>query len=72
MRWLLVAFGLLGVSGWAQTPPPPAGQVQQDPLKMGVQLYALGRYEAALALFERAAKENPANPDAFTGWPGPS
>ncbi len=51
MRWLLVAFGLLGVPGLAQTPPPPAGQVQQDPLKMGVQLYALGRYEAALAFF---------------------
>ncbi|MGC8904072.1 tetratricopeptide repeat protein [Thermus sp.] len=65
MRWLLVAFGLLAVPGLAQTPPPPAGQVQQDPLKMGVQLYALGRYEAALALFERAAKENPANPDAL-------
>jgi tetratricopeptide (TPR) repeat protein len=39
--------------------------VQQDSLKMGVQLYALGRYEAALAFFERAVRESPQNPDAL-------
>lgn len=65
MRWFLLALSLLAAPALAQTPPPPAGQAQQDPLKMGVQLYALGRYEAALALFERAAKENPQNPDAL-------
>jgi tetratricopeptide (TPR) repeat protein len=65
MRWFLLSLGLLATSVLAQTSPPPPGQVQQDSLKMGVQLYALGRYEAALAFFERAVRENPQNPDAL-------
>ena len=65
MRWFLLSLGLLATSVLAQTPPPPPGQVQQDSLRMGVQLYALGRYEAALAFFERAVRENPQNPDAL-------
>jgi len=65
MRWFLLSLGLLATSVLAQTPPPPPGQVQQDSLKMGVQLYALGRYEAALAFFERAVRESPQNPDAL-------
>ena len=68
MRWMLLTLGLLAGPTLAQTPPPAAAQVQQvqqDPLKTGVQLYALGRYEAALSLFERAVKENPGNPDAL-------
>ena len=60
-----MSLGLLATSVLAQTPPPPPGQVQQDSLKMGVQLYALGRYEAALAFFERAVRESPQNPDAL-------
>lgn len=66
MRWFLLALGLLAVPGLAQTPPPPTNQVEkQDPLKLGVQLYALGRYEAALGLFERALKEKPQDPDVL-------
>jgi tetratricopeptide (TPR) repeat protein len=65
MRWFLLSLGLLATSVLAQTPPPPPGQVQQDSLRMGVQLYALGRYEAALAFFERAVRESPQNPDAL-------
>jgi len=64
MRWFLLAVGVLASLAWAQT-SPPAAQVQQDPLRTGVQLYALGRYEAALSLFERAVKENPGDPDAL-------
>jgi tetratricopeptide (TPR) repeat protein len=62
---MLLTLGLLAGPTLAQTPPPAAAQVQQDPLKTGVQLYTLGRYEAALSLFERAVKENPGNPDAL-------
>jgi len=65
MRWFLLSLGLLATSVLAQTPPPPPGQVQQDSLRMGVQLYALGRYEAALAFFERVVRESPQNPDAL-------
>ncbi|WP_117237032.1 tetratricopeptide repeat protein [Thermus sediminis] len=65
MRWLLLTLGLLTVPVLAQTSPPPAAQVQQDPLRIGVQLYTLGRYEAALSLFERAVRENPQDPDAL-------
>ena len=64
MRWFLLAVGVLASLAWAQT-SPPAAQVQQDPLRTGVQLYALGRYEAALSLFERAVKEKPGDPDAL-------
>jgi len=64
MRWFLLTLGLLVSPVLAQTPPPSPGPTQQDPLKLGVQLYALGRYEAALTLFERAVKENPQSPDA--------
>nr|2PL2_A Chain A, Hypothetical conserved protein TTC0263 [Thermus thermophilus HB27]2PL2_B Chain B, Hypothetical conserved protein TTC0263 [Thermus thermophilus HB27] len=38
---------------------------EQNPLRLGVQLYALGRYDAALTLFERALKENPQDPEAL-------
>ncbi|WP_038046281.1 tetratricopeptide repeat protein [Thermus caliditerrae] len=66
MRWFLLALSLLAVPTLAQTPPPPAGQAaQQDALKLGVQLYALGRYEAALELFERAVREKPQDADAL-------
>ncbi|AFV76159.1 tetratricopeptide repeat protein [Thermus oshimai] len=65
MRWLILAFGLSALGALAQqTPPPPPQTVQQDPLRLGVQLYALGRYETALELFERALKEKPGDPDA--------
>ena len=58
--------GLLAAGGLAQTPPPPAAQTaEQNPLRLGVQLYALGRYDAALTLFERALKENPQDPEAL-------
>jgi tetratricopeptide (TPR) repeat protein len=65
MRWFLLALSLLAAPTLAQTPPPPAQAAQQDALKLGVQLYALGRYEAALELFERAVKEKPQDPDAL-------
>ncbi|APD08376.1 MULTISPECIES: tetratricopeptide repeat protein [Thermus] len=66
MRWFLLTLGLLAVPALAQTPPPPAGQTAtQDALKLGVQLYALGRYEAALEALERAAKEKPQDPDVL-------
>ncbi|TBH21926.1 tetratricopeptide repeat protein [Thermus thermamylovorans] len=65
MRWLLLALSLLAGPALAQTPPPSAQQVQQDPLRLGVQLYALGRYQAALEFFERAARERPTDPDAL-------
>lgn len=65
MRWFLLALSLLAVPAWAQTPPPPTPAAQQDALKLGVQLYALGRYEAALELFERAVKEKPQDPDVL-------
>ncbi len=62
MRFVLVALSLLALSpSLAQTPPPQ--QAQADPLRLGVQLYALGRYEAALPLFERAVRERSAEPD---------
>ncbi|WP_243027404.1 tetratricopeptide repeat protein [Thermus albus] len=64
MRWFLLALSLLAVPSLAQTPPPAANQVEkQDAFRLGVQLYALGRYEAALELFERALKERPQDPD---------
>ncbi|WP_105317899.1 tetratricopeptide repeat protein [Thermus tenuipuniceus] len=62
MRWFLLALSLLVGPALAQTPPPP-GQAAQDAFRLGVQLYALGRYEAALELFERALKEKPQDPD---------
>ncbi|GAA5335785.1 MULTISPECIES: tetratricopeptide repeat protein [Thermus] len=66
MRWFLLTLGLLAVPALAQTPPPPAAQTAtQDALRLGVQLYALGRYEAALEAFERAAKEKPQDPDVL-------
>ncbi len=64
MPWFLLALSLLAVPSLAQTPPPAANQVEkQDAFRLGVQLYALGRYEAALELFERALKERPQDPD---------
>lgn len=65
MRWFLLVLSLLAVPTLAQTPPPPTQAAQQDALKLGVQLYALGRYETALELFERAVKEKPQDPDAL-------
>ncbi|AEV16410.1 MAG: tetratricopeptide repeat protein [Thermus sp.] len=65
MRWFLLALSLLAVPTLAQTPPPPSAPTAQDTLKLGVQLYALGRYEAALELFERTVKERPQDPDAL-------
>ncbi|GAB5602392.1 tetratricopeptide repeat protein [Thermus sp. FJN-A] len=65
MRWFLLALSLLAAPTLAQTPPPPSAQEKQDALRLGVQLYALGRYEAALELFERAVKEKPQDADAL-------
>jgi hypothetical protein len=31
MRWMLLTLGLLAGPALAQTPPPAAAQVQQDP-----------------------------------------
>ncbi|GGN00138.1 O-linked GlcNAc transferase [Thermus composti] len=65
MRWFLVALSLGTMPVLAQNPSPPAQVAEQNPLRLGVELYALGQYEAALRVLERALKENPGDPDTL-------
>ncbi len=61
MRAWILSLVLLLPWGGAQTSPSPS----QTNLALGVRLYALGQYEAAMAALERALREKPNDPETL-------